>query len=203
MKGKVLTAEARVPHLSLDTGQKQETPRRFREETSEGETAHLAERRCCRPVLSHLSLKSPGRGVGGSSLSPPCWLRENQRLLGPTGHYGGPEASMFALPDSIYRGGTLNYKRKGTDGEREGRGCLGTRSSRLSGMCGRACWCPEVCIPLTPHPPPEEPAPDPPVTQERPRWERGEPGPMGDDRSQSQFSKTKRKPQITHTPHKC
>ena len=120
-----LTAEASVPHLSPDTGQKQEAPRRFREETSEGETAHLAERRCCRLALSHLSWKSPGRGVGGSSLSPPCWLRENQRLLGPTGYYGGPEASMFAPPDSVYRGGTLKYKRKGTDGEREGRGCLG------------------------------------------------------------------------------
>ena len=126
--------------------------RRFREETSEGETVHLAERRCCRPALSHVSRKSPGRGVGGSGLSPPCWLRENQRLLGPTGYHGGPgrgvggsdgglsppcwlrenqkllgptgyhggpEASMCLPPDSVYRGGTLSYKRKGAGSGKE------------------------------------------------------------------------------------
>ena len=95
--------------------------RRFREETREGETVHLAERRCCRPALSHVSRKSPGRGVGGSDggLSPPCWLRENQRLLGPTGYHGGPEASMCLPPDSVYRGGTLSYKRKGAGSGKE------------------------------------------------------------------------------------
>lgn len=115
MKGKV-SQQSQVRPTSPRTRVRS---RRLREETCEGGTAHLAGRRCCRPALSHVSRKSPGRGVGGSGLSPPCWLRENQRLLGPTGYHGGPEASTVVPPDSVYRGGTLTYQRKGAGSGKE------------------------------------------------------------------------------------
>ena len=95
--------------------------------------------------------------------------------------------------------GLLNTNGRGQTGSGKEEAASGTRSSRLSGMCGRACWCPEVCIPLTPH-------------QRNPPWTSchtgaptvGTRGARTNGRwAQRQFSETKRKPQITHTPNKC
>ena len=141
-----LTAEPSAPHLSPDTGQKQATQGG---DLWRGDCApSWAEMLQTRPEPREP--EEPGeRRRGKRSLSTllATWESEASGAYWipwrPWGIHGRPSRQRLPRRDS--------YLPTEGGGEREGRGCVRTGSSRLSGMCGRACWGPEVCMPLTLH----------------------------------------------------